>query len=69
MRICSLVFILFFAQLSRIVAQDKSIRIEATNQSSVDFITQLEQRTDYRFFFNPSSIDTLLISGIYSVKI
>jgi len=68
MRICSLVFILFFAQLSRIVAQDKSIRIEATNQSFVDFITQLEQRTDYRFFFNPSNIDTLLISGIYSVK-
>ncbi len=48
--------------------QDKLISGEFRNQPFSQFVSELEQKTNYRFFYNPSSVDSLIVSISVSDK-
>ncbi len=48
--------------------RDKSISVEFPNQPFNQLVLELEQKTEYRFFYNPASVDSLVVTVTASNK-
>jgi hypothetical protein len=58
----------FTISLTALAQREKSISGEYSNQTFNNFVTSLEQKTDYKFFFNPSQTDSITITISFSNK-
>ncbi len=58
----------FITSLTSLAQEDKTISGEYSNQSFNNFVVALEQKTDYKFFFNPAQTDSLTITISFSSK-
>ncbi|MBL7870878.1 MAG: TonB-dependent receptor [Cyclobacteriaceae bacterium] len=63
-----LVLLAFSITLSTLAQEKKTIRGEFTDQPFNDFVSALEQKTDYKFFFDPAQTDSLSITISFSNK-
>lgn len=63
-----LLLLSFTISFSTLAQGEKTISGEYSNQPFHNFVTDLEQKTDYKFFFNPSQTDSLTITISFSNK-
>lgn len=63
-----LLLFLFTVTLTALAQEQKRMTGEYSKQPFNNFITALEQKTDYKFFFNPVQTDSLIITISFSNK-